>query len=204
MNGNGVRIFTNAGAANGTFALHPQQLATPGARGAASRQVQQRRPRRSRRRRRQRRGVHQRRRPANFGEPDSTPPVITAARRADRQRHDRFAPTPTRAPRRPTARTATSRRESSSRTPSTRRCSARTRSPMRCPTFGQRGRARHAHGQRATSRPPLAAAAGVGLATLAALLLVSLFTRRRDRLRQRPYRSSRVSCVVAPRHARAN
>jgi VCBS repeat-containing protein len=36
VNGNGVRIFTNAGAANGTFALHPQQLATPGARGAAA------------------------------------------------------------------------------------------------------------------------------------------------------------------------
>ncbi len=36
LNGNGVRIFTNAGAANGTFALHPQQLATPGARGAAA------------------------------------------------------------------------------------------------------------------------------------------------------------------------
>ena len=36
VNGAGVRIFTNAGAANGTFALHPQQLATPGARGAAA------------------------------------------------------------------------------------------------------------------------------------------------------------------------
>jgi VCBS repeat-containing protein len=36
LNGYGVRIFTNAGAANGTFALHPQQLATPGARGAAA------------------------------------------------------------------------------------------------------------------------------------------------------------------------
>ena len=36
VNGNGVRIFTNAGAGNGTFALHPQQLATPGARGAAA------------------------------------------------------------------------------------------------------------------------------------------------------------------------
>jgi hypothetical protein len=36
LNGNGVRIFTNAGAANGTFALHPQQVATPGARGAAA------------------------------------------------------------------------------------------------------------------------------------------------------------------------
>jgi len=36
LNGSGVRIFTNAGAANGTFALHPQQLATPGARGAAA------------------------------------------------------------------------------------------------------------------------------------------------------------------------
>jgi hypothetical protein len=36
LNGNGVRIFTNAGAGNGTFALHPQQLATPGARGAAA------------------------------------------------------------------------------------------------------------------------------------------------------------------------
>jgi hypothetical protein len=35
-NGSGVRIFTNAGAANGTFALHPQQLATPGARGAVA------------------------------------------------------------------------------------------------------------------------------------------------------------------------
>jgi hypothetical protein len=36
LNGNGVRIFTNAGAANGTFALHPQQLATPRARAAAA------------------------------------------------------------------------------------------------------------------------------------------------------------------------
>ncbi len=36
LNGNGVRIFTNAGAANGTFALHPQQVATPGARGATA------------------------------------------------------------------------------------------------------------------------------------------------------------------------
>jgi hypothetical protein len=34
-NGYGARIFTNAGAANGRFVLHPQQLATPGARGAA-------------------------------------------------------------------------------------------------------------------------------------------------------------------------
>jgi VCBS repeat-containing protein len=31
----GARVFTNAGAANGTFVLHPQQLATPGARGVA-------------------------------------------------------------------------------------------------------------------------------------------------------------------------
>jgi large repetitive protein len=30
------RLFTNAGAANGTLAPHPQQLATPGARGAAA------------------------------------------------------------------------------------------------------------------------------------------------------------------------
>ena len=36
LNGYGARIFTNAGAANGTFALHPRQLATPGARGAAA------------------------------------------------------------------------------------------------------------------------------------------------------------------------
>lgn len=32
----GVRIFTNAGGANATFALHPQQLATPGTSGAAA------------------------------------------------------------------------------------------------------------------------------------------------------------------------
>ena len=32
----GQRIFTNAGAANGTFVLHPQQLATAAARGAAA------------------------------------------------------------------------------------------------------------------------------------------------------------------------
>ncbi|HUQ53696.1 MAG TPA: FG-GAP-like repeat-containing protein, partial [Gammaproteobacteria bacterium] len=32
----GQRLFTNAGAANGTFVLHPQQLATPGARGVAA------------------------------------------------------------------------------------------------------------------------------------------------------------------------
>jgi len=36
LNGYGARIFTNAGAGNGTFALHPQQLATPGARDAAA------------------------------------------------------------------------------------------------------------------------------------------------------------------------
>ena len=35
LNGYGVRIFANAGAANGTLVLHPQQLATPGARGVA-------------------------------------------------------------------------------------------------------------------------------------------------------------------------
>jgi hypothetical protein len=76
VNGNGVRIFTNAGAANGTFALHPQQLATPGARGTAA-------------------GrfnnddrvdlvvvgdsvtVFINDGAANFGEPDSTAPVIT-------------------------------------------------------------------------------------------------------------------------------
>ena len=34
-NSYGARLFTNSGAANGTFALHPQQLATAGARGAA-------------------------------------------------------------------------------------------------------------------------------------------------------------------------
>jgi VCBS repeat-containing protein len=33
--GYGARVFTNAGAANGTFGLHPQQLATTGARGVA-------------------------------------------------------------------------------------------------------------------------------------------------------------------------
>jgi hypothetical protein len=36
LSGYGARIFTNAGAGNGTFALHPQQLATPGARAAAA------------------------------------------------------------------------------------------------------------------------------------------------------------------------
>ena len=36
LNAYGARIFTNAGAGNGTFALHPQQLATPGARDAAA------------------------------------------------------------------------------------------------------------------------------------------------------------------------
>jgi VCBS repeat-containing protein len=36
LNSAGIRIFTNAGAANGTFVLHPQQLATPGARGVAA------------------------------------------------------------------------------------------------------------------------------------------------------------------------
>jgi hypothetical protein len=34
-NGYGVRVFTNAGAANGTFVLHPQQIAAAGARGVA-------------------------------------------------------------------------------------------------------------------------------------------------------------------------
>ena len=41
LNGYGARIFTNAGAANGTFALHPQQLATPRRTRRGSRQVQQ-------------------------------------------------------------------------------------------------------------------------------------------------------------------
>jgi hypothetical protein len=36
LNGYGARIFTNAGAGNGTFALHPQQIAAPGARDAAA------------------------------------------------------------------------------------------------------------------------------------------------------------------------
>jgi VCBS repeat-containing protein len=36
LNGYGARIFTNAGSGTGTFALHPQQLATPGSRGAAA------------------------------------------------------------------------------------------------------------------------------------------------------------------------
>lgn len=36
LNGYGARFFTDAGAANGTFALHPQQLATAGARDAAA------------------------------------------------------------------------------------------------------------------------------------------------------------------------
>jgi hypothetical protein len=36
LNSAGIRIFTNAGAANGTFVLHPQQLATPGARAVAA------------------------------------------------------------------------------------------------------------------------------------------------------------------------
>lgn len=35
LNGYGVRLFMDAGAANGTFALHPLALATPGARAAA-------------------------------------------------------------------------------------------------------------------------------------------------------------------------
>jgi hypothetical protein len=35
VNEAGVRIFTNAGAANGTFLLHAQQIAAPGARAAA-------------------------------------------------------------------------------------------------------------------------------------------------------------------------
>jgi VCBS repeat-containing protein len=35
VNDAGVRIFTNAGAANGTFLLHAQQIAAPGARAAA-------------------------------------------------------------------------------------------------------------------------------------------------------------------------
>jgi hypothetical protein len=36
VNSSGVRLFANPSAANGTFALHPQQLATPAARGAAA------------------------------------------------------------------------------------------------------------------------------------------------------------------------
>jgi hypothetical protein len=36
LNAAGIRIFTNAGAANGTFVLHPQQIATPGARAVAA------------------------------------------------------------------------------------------------------------------------------------------------------------------------
>jgi hypothetical protein len=35
-NASGERLFTNAGAANGTLVLHPQQLATPGGRGVAA------------------------------------------------------------------------------------------------------------------------------------------------------------------------
>lgn len=36
LNGYGARMFTNAGGSNGTFALHPQQLAVPNARGVAA------------------------------------------------------------------------------------------------------------------------------------------------------------------------
>jgi VCBS repeat-containing protein len=36
LNGSGARIFTNSGSANGSLALHPQQLAIPGARGVAA------------------------------------------------------------------------------------------------------------------------------------------------------------------------
>jgi VCBS repeat-containing protein len=36
LNTAGIRLFMNAGAANGTFVLHPQQLATPNARGVAA------------------------------------------------------------------------------------------------------------------------------------------------------------------------
>ena len=61
LNTAGIRIFTNAGAANGTFVLHPQQLATPGARGVAAGKIQQRRPHRLGRRRRRHYRVRQRR-----------------------------------------------------------------------------------------------------------------------------------------------
>jgi len=36
LNGYGARMFTNAGGSNGTFALHPQQLAVPNARSVAA------------------------------------------------------------------------------------------------------------------------------------------------------------------------
>jgi hypothetical protein len=36
LSGYGARMFTNAGGSNGTFALHPQQLAVPNARGVAA------------------------------------------------------------------------------------------------------------------------------------------------------------------------
>jgi hypothetical protein len=75
LNGYGARIFTNAGGANATFALHAQQLATPGARGAAPGRFSN-----------DDRvdlavvgdgvAVFVNDGAGNFGEPDSTPPVI--------------------------------------------------------------------------------------------------------------------------------
>jgi VCBS repeat-containing protein len=76
LNGYGARIFTNAGGANATFALHAQQLATPGARGAAAGRFSN-----------DDRvdiavvgdgvAVFVNDGAGNFGEPDSTPPVLT-------------------------------------------------------------------------------------------------------------------------------
>jgi VCBS repeat-containing protein len=75
LNGYGARIFTNAGGASATFALHAQQLATPGARAAAAGRFSN-----------DDRvdlavvgdgvAVFVNDGAGNFGEPDSTPPVI--------------------------------------------------------------------------------------------------------------------------------
>ncbi len=90
LNGNGVRIFTNAGAANGTFALHPQQLATPGARGAAAGKFNN-----------DDRvdlavvgdgvALFVNDGAGNFGQPDANAPVIQLRGDANRQHHDRRA-----------------------------------------------------------------------------------------------------------------
>ena len=133
LNGYGARIFTNAGAGNGTFALHPQQLATPGARDAVAGRFSS-----------DDRvdlavindsvAIFINDGAGNFGEPDSNAPVIQLRGDAtiniviDSTYSDAGASATDR-------KTATSPRGSSSRTPSTRLCSVPTPSRTRWRIF---------------------------------------------------------------------
>ena len=149
LNGYGARIFTNAGAGNGTFALHPQQLATPGARDAAAGKFSS-----------DDRvdlavindsvAIFINDGAGNFGEPDSNAPVIQLRGDAtiniviDSTYSDAGA-------RQRTAKTATSPRGSSSRTPQHDRARYLHHHVHGIGSFGQRGATRHAHGQRAAA-----------------------------------------------------